>query len=156
MPVLRALSWVPSAIRPLAITALAICAVAQVLAGPPGPGCNSAATGCTMDSNYLVFAEGDSTYEIVAEIDSCESCEPVAGGGFHLYGDAFITFGPYDPGLGTECTEENSRVHLHLNGEIFRQGAGGAGPGGNERTYIPDNGADIFMPGITALQNRKV
>ena len=131
-------------LRPIALAALSFSLAAGVLfAGEPPASCTGGHNGCEMQSNLLVFAEGDGTYEIVAEITACESCEdtPV---GFTLQGDAIIHWGPYDPGLGSDCTAGNDQTYLFLSGQVITTGAGGGGPGGDEETYVPHDPIDLF------------
>ena len=112
-------------------------AIAQ--AGTPPASC--LLNGCSLTSDILVFAQGDPTYEINARITFCDSCTDQAGGGFLLYGDAEVDFGPYHP--SSPCTPGDETVHMPLFDAHLDFGELG-GPGGTEDTYVPYTASDVF------------
>ncbi len=118
------------------------------LAGTPPATCQPPATGsgngCDLDSDLLIFAEGNPQYKIVARITECHLCSaPNAAGVFQFDGEVAIDLGPYDS-LIPGCTPAGGTVQLPSFVAFLRPGAGGGGPGGNEATYIPNNPSQAF------------
>jgi hypothetical protein len=109
-------------------------------AGAPPASCSGGANGCDLESDVLVFAEGDTTYEITAQITDCYQCVDHGDGTFDLDGRAEIDWGPYDPTL---CAVSNGTTELHLSYDVLTMGAGAA-----ETTYIPATPTDQFHPNI--------
>ena len=102
-----------------------------VMAGPPPATCTAAAgNGCDLTSDLIVFGEGLPSREIVGKITYCYACSPEDGSGnFQL-------------SANTECDQGLDTVDLETFSSWFRLGSGS----GADDTYIPTNGAEVFIP----------
>jgi len=116
------------------------CGVA--LAGAPPATCRiGSGTGCNLASDLLVFAEGVPQFEIVARITECHLCSPPnAAGVFQFDGEVEMVFGPYNPSI-SGCNPADDTVQLASFVAALRPGAG---TGGGEATYKPDNANQTF------------
>lgn len=122
------------------LTAL-LAATAGAAADPPPGSCQQG--DCDLQSDLLLFAEGDPLYEVVAHITECGSCsKPDVDGKFHLVGTALVTFGPYSNDPNMACAVGQDELNLDLDTYLVP----GAGTGGGEATYVPADPSEEFVP----------
>ena len=94
-------------------------------------------SGCELESDVFVWAQGDPDYEIRGRITGCNSCsDPDENGLFTLDGDIQITFGPY-----ANCSPQDGDVGIGTGLLDVLPGE----PIDEEPTYVPRNPSQAFL-----------
>jgi hypothetical protein len=116
--------------------------LALMLAAGPAAWAGNPVAGCLgfMDSDIVVFAEGDPLNEIVGHVEPSATCTDIDGDQMpELQGMIEIEFGPYDQVLA--CGVADDVVTISFSGEELADGAGGGG----EPTHVPFDPNQIFF-----------